>query len=98
MCDTHPEPEGLDQVISSSRLADGSVFTTFNPAAMPTGSQISIGYFPTFTDFALIEAGAALHLQRQPWIAARRIRGPASTPSASLAGRTPAGNGCPLTG
>jgi len=53
--------ERLDQVISSRRLADGSVFTTFNPAAMPTGSQISIGYFPTFTGFALIEDGASLH-------------------------------------
>jgi hypothetical protein len=66
MCDTHPEPDGLDQVISSHRLAEGSVITTFNPAAMPAGSQISIGYFPTFTGFALIEAGAALQCSANP--------------------------------
>jgi hypothetical protein len=66
MCDTHPEPDGLDQVISSHRVADGSVFTTFNPAAMPAGSQISIGYFLTFTGFALIEAGAALQCSANP--------------------------------
>jgi hypothetical protein len=66
MCNTHPEPDGLDQVISSHRLADGSVFTTINPAAMPAGSQISIGYFPTFTGFALIEAGAPLHCSANP--------------------------------
>jgi len=66
MCDTNPEPSGLDQAISSRRLADGSVFTTFNPSAMPAGSEISIGYFPTFTTFALIEDGAALHCSTNP--------------------------------
>jgi hypothetical protein len=66
MCDTSPEPNGLDQVISSRRLADGSVFTTFTPAAMPAGSEISIGYFPTFTSFALIEDGATLHCTTGP--------------------------------
>jgi hypothetical protein len=66
MCDTNPEPNGLDQVISSRRLADGSVFTTFDPAAMPAGSEISIGYFPTFTGFALIERGASQHCTTDP--------------------------------
>jgi len=66
MCYTNPEPVGLDQVISSRRLADGSVFTTFNPAAMPAGSEISIGYFPTFTEFALIQEGASLHCTTSP--------------------------------
>jgi hypothetical protein len=66
MCDTNPEPTGLDQVISSRRLADDSVFTTFNPAAMPAGSEISIGYFPTFTAFALIQDGASLHCTTNP--------------------------------
>jgi hypothetical protein len=78
MCDTHPEPDGLDQVISSRRLPDGSVFTTFNPAAMPAGSEISIGYFPTSTDFALIEAGAPLHCSANP--------NPGSQPAGSGAG------------
>ena len=61
MCDSAPEPAGLDQVISSRRLADRSVYTTFNGAAMPAGSKVSIGYFPTHTEFALIEDGAPLH-------------------------------------
>jgi hypothetical protein len=60
VCDTDPEPTGLDQVISSRRLADGSVFTTFTPSAMPAGSKLSIGYFPTHTIFALIEGDAPL--------------------------------------
>jgi hypothetical protein len=66
ICDTTPEPNGLDQAITSRRLADGSVFTTFNPAAMPAGSEISIGYFSTFTSFALIDEGAALHCTTSP--------------------------------
>jgi len=70
MCDTSPEPNGLDQAISSRRLTDGSVFTTFNSAAMPAGSEISIGYFPTFTSFALIEEGDALHCTTNPGVTA----------------------------
>jgi len=66
MCDSVPEPQGLDQVISSHRDADGSVFTTFDVAAMPAGSMISIGYFPTHTEFALIEEGAPLHCSTSP--------------------------------
>jgi hypothetical protein len=66
MCDTTPEPKMLDQVISSRRLADGSVFTTFDPGAMPAGSEISIGYFPTRTTFALIDDSAALRCSANP--------------------------------
>jgi hypothetical protein len=66
MCDTAPEPQGLDRVISSRRLADGSVFTTFDASALPAGSMISIGYFPTRTEFALIEDGAPLHCSNSP--------------------------------
>jgi hypothetical protein len=62
MCDTDPEPSsGLDQVISTNRQADGSVVTTFDPAALPSGTEISIGYFSTYTTFGLIETGAPLH-------------------------------------
>jgi hypothetical protein len=60
-CDTDPEPSGLDRVVSSRRLADGSVMTTFTPSALPAGSKLSIGYFPTRTTVALIEDGAPLH-------------------------------------
>jgi hypothetical protein len=80
MCDTNPEPNGLDQVISSHRLADGSVFTTFNPAAMPAGSSISIGYFPTFTGFALIEDGVSLHCTTNPGGSTRAGPGPHAQP------------------
>ena len=66
MCDSNPEAEGLDQVISSRRLADGSVFTTFSPGALPSGAEISIGYFPTRTEFALIEDGAPLTCTSEP--------------------------------
>jgi hypothetical protein len=66
MCDSTPEPEGLDQVLSTRRLADGTVVTTFNPAAMPVGSKLSIGYFPTRTAFALIEDGAPLTCSSNP--------------------------------
>jgi hypothetical protein len=60
-CDSAPEPEGLDQVVLSQRQADGSVTLTINPKAMPTGSELSIGYYPTRTTFALIQQGAPLH-------------------------------------
>jgi hypothetical protein len=62
MCDTGAEPSsGLDQVISTTRQADGSVVTTFDPSALPAGSEISIGYFTNHTAFALIETGDSLH-------------------------------------
>jgi hypothetical protein len=66
MCDSTPGPAGLDQVLSTRRLADGTVVTTFNPAAMPAGSKLSIGYFPTRTAFALIEDGAPLTCSSNP--------------------------------
>ena len=57
-CDTNPEPNGLDQVVSASRNPDGAVYLTINPAAMPSGAELSIGYYPNGTSFALIEANA----------------------------------------
>jgi len=66
MCDSTPAPEGLDQVLSTRRIADGTVVTTFNPAAMPAGSKLSIGYFQTHTAFALIDDGAPLTCSSNP--------------------------------
>jgi hypothetical protein len=60
-CDTAPEPVGLDQVVVSQRQSDGGVTLTINPTAMPAGSELSIGYYPTRTTFGLIEQGAPLH-------------------------------------
>jgi hypothetical protein len=86
MCDSAPEPDGLDQVISSRRLADGSVFITFDPAALPTGSEVSIGYFASRTEFALIESGAPLHCTTSP------SQGAQAAASGDGAHATPAGS------
>ena len=83
MCDTSPEPVGLDQVISSHRLPDGSVFTTINPGAMPAQSEVSIGYFPNFTSFALVEDGASLHCTTKPGVPAGLGPGPHTQPLAA---------------
>ena len=85
MCDTDPEPSsGLDQVISTDRQADGSVVTTFDPAALPAGTEISIGYFSSYTAFALIVTGAPLHCN--------------AGPRSSLSGTTPGHVSKPVTG
>ena len=60
ICDSSPEPDGLDQVLSARKDADGAVYLTINPAALPAGVELSIGYYPTGTSFALVEAGAPL--------------------------------------
>jgi hypothetical protein len=65
-CDTSPEPGGLDQVLSARRDANGAVYLTIDPAAMPTGTELSIGYYPTGTSFALIEAGSPLRCVAHP--------------------------------
>jgi hypothetical protein len=60
-CDsTTGSPAGIDQVVQSRRLADGSVIIVINGAAMPSGTKLSIGYFPDRTAMGLIEDGAPL--------------------------------------
>jgi hypothetical protein len=61
ICDTTPEPAGLDQVITSNRQADGNVDVTFNPRATPAGAELSIGLFPAHTKMGLIAENAPLH-------------------------------------
>jgi hypothetical protein len=53
-CDTSPEPEGLDNVVTAHRQSSGDVFITINPAAIPAGAELSIGYFPSHTTYSLI--------------------------------------------
>jgi hypothetical protein len=65
-CNTTFAPNRLDQVLSTSRNADGAVYLTINPAAIPSGAELSIGYYPNGTSFALIEAGLPLHCVSQP--------------------------------
>lgn len=60
-CDTTPEPAGLDQVVRAERQSDDSVTLTIDPAALPAGSEVSIGYYSTRTTFSLIQQGATLH-------------------------------------
>jgi hypothetical protein len=65
-CDTNPEPTGLDRVVAASRNADGAVNLTINPEAMPSGAELSIGYYATGTAFGLIYAGGPLHCAAHP--------------------------------
>jgi hypothetical protein len=59
-CDTHPEPSGLDQVVSAQRRIDGTVTLTIAPAKMPLDSELSIGVFSTHKTWALITTGLPL--------------------------------------
>lgn len=59
-CDSHPQPTGLDQVVSPERRADGSVILTITPSAMPAGAELSIGIFPTVRTWSLATIGAPL--------------------------------------
>ena len=60
-CDTTPQPAGLDEVVTSQRDAVGAVYVTINPAALPAGAKLSIGYYPAHTTFSLIGPTAPLH-------------------------------------
>lgn len=42
--DGHPDPSGVDRVMKVKGSADGRVILIFNPAAMPAGKQLFIGY------------------------------------------------------
>jgi hypothetical protein len=65
-CDSSPEPPGLDRAVTSQRHPDGSVTLTIDPWEMPRGSELSIGYYPGKTVFALIQQGAPLHCASTP--------------------------------
>jgi hypothetical protein len=65
-CDSPGIPTGLDQVITQRRRPDGTVTVTFNPAAMPNNSALSIGIFPLGKAFALVEAGVPLSCKSAP--------------------------------
>jgi hypothetical protein len=58
---------GLEQVLTSERRSDGSVILVINPKAMPSGTQLSIGFKPESVPgtkdrirFTLVPAGAHL--------------------------------------
>ena len=67
-CDSAPEPVGLDEVVSSYQRADGSVVLVITPSAMPTGTELSIGFFPQGHTWALVTADAPLTCaSTNPW-------------------------------
>ncbi|HTC69434.1 MAG TPA: hypothetical protein VK662_07695 [Acidothermaceae bacterium] len=59
-CDSHPQPDGLDSVISPQRLSDGSVELVITPSAMPSGAELSIGVFPDGKTWGLATIGAPM--------------------------------------
>jgi len=62
-------PAGVGQVVHASDLADGSDAMVIDGQAMPSGTRLSIGYFPGHVRMALIEDGAPLSCSstsRQP--------------------------------
>ena len=65
-CDSHPQPDGLDQVISPERRPDGSVVLMITPAAMPAGAELSIGVFPTVKTWSLATIGAPMTCDSTP--------------------------------
>ena len=59
-CDSHPQPDGLDAVISPQRLSDGSVVLVITPSALPAGAELSIGVFPDGKTWGLATIGAPM--------------------------------------
>jgi hypothetical protein len=62
MCNAAGAPGdlNLNRVVTSRRTATGGVQLTINPAAIPAGTRLSIGYFPGGTGFALISDASHL--------------------------------------
>jgi hypothetical protein len=83
-CDSHPQPTGLDQVVSPQRRSDGSVVLMITPSAMPAGAELSIGIFPTVRTWSLATIGAPLTCDSTP------PRGQSGGPIPSSAAQGPA--------
>ncbi len=56
----------LDRVVSVQRRTDGTVVLVITPSAMPAGSELSIGVFPTHKVWTLATAGAPLTCTSSP--------------------------------
>jgi hypothetical protein len=66
-CDSQGgDPPGLDQVITSQRLTNGDVILVIDPAAMPEGSELAIGFFTDSQTWNLVTAGAPLTCTSTP--------------------------------
>jgi hypothetical protein len=51
----------FDQILHASTLADGSDVLVISGQAIPAGTRLSIGYFPSHVQMALIKDGARQH-------------------------------------
>ena len=58
-CRSTPGTPGFDQVVHASDVADGSAIV-INGQAMPPGTRLSIGLFPSYTRMLLIKDGVPL--------------------------------------
>jgi hypothetical protein len=59
-CDTAAEPGGLSEAVTVGRDGSGAPTLTIHPSAIPSGAELSIGYFPSRSVLALIEANSPL--------------------------------------
>jgi hypothetical protein len=56
----------FDNFLHPSTLPDGSAEMVIDGAAMPSGTELSIGYFPQYVRMALVEDGSALSCSSTP--------------------------------
>lgn len=59
-CRSRPGVSGFEQVVHPSTLPDGSDVIVINGQAMPDGTRLSIGYFPSYVRMLLIKDDAPL--------------------------------------
>jgi hypothetical protein len=69
----------VGQLLHPSTLADGSDEMVINGAAMPSGTELSIGYFPSYIRLAVVGRAAALLCSSAPGQPAAHIA-PTGTP------------------
>jgi hypothetical protein len=71
-CDTATEPAGIRDAVTVGHDSTGTPNLTIHPSAIPAGAELSIGYFPTRSVLALIQANSPLTCATDPKQAAQR--------------------------
>jgi hypothetical protein len=74
-CDTSTEPGGLHQAVVVGHDPNGDPTLTIRPTAIPSGAELSIGYFSDRTVLALIRTNAPLICATNPRQAASQGHG-----------------------
>jgi hypothetical protein len=74
-CDTATEPAGLRQAVTVGHDPSGDPSLTIHPSAIPTGAELSIGYFTDRTVLALIRTNSPLTCATNPRLAAAQGQG-----------------------